>query len=288
MARQTIEQWIHEALTDPDKQKPCSAIALVHRQGVRELELHTTKLGDRVWDPRALAKMLQSKAENYAAELPGVQTFNLLAFYGGDAQWEAIKPFNVNGAEEYPGMATELPTKDGFLQQAMRHTEAMTQMCLRQMAAMTGQISTMFEQVTRENMSLRKENQEAVLIVRDAIMKMSESREESEMKRLQFARASDERRQWLAFGPALINSLLGREVFPQNNADTALLEAITNSLTEDDMQKLAMSGIIKPHLLGPLTQRMSKILESKRLAAEAATDAISQVDPELDASGMAS
>lgn len=284
MARQTLEQWIHEALTDEDKTKPCTAISLVHRQGGRELELHTTHIGTRQWDAKSLAKMFLSKAENYAAEIPGVQTFNLLAFYGG-TQWEAIKPFMINGQEELPGLGTEPATKDGFLAQSMRHTEAMTQMCLKQMAAMTGQICGMFEQVTRENMSLRKENQEAVLIVRDAIMKMTEGREEAMMKRLAFQRATEERKTWLSFGPALINSLLGREVFPQNTADTALIEAIANSLTEDDMQTLAASGVIKPHLLGPLSQRMAKVLERKRIAAGAAQEALAKIDPEEDAAG---
>lgn len=284
MARQTIEQWIHEVLTDTDKPKPCSQIALVHRQGVREIELHVTNLGTKQWDPKSLAKMLLSKAENYAAELPGVQTFNLLAFFG-DPQWQAIKPFMVNGQEEMPGMSTEGPTKDGFLQQAMRHVEAMTQMCLRSNASMTQAMNGMFEQVVRENMSLRRENQEATVIVRDAIIKLSQSNSDNKMKELQFERATEERRQWLSFGPALINSLLGREVFPQASADTALIDAIANSLSEDDMLKLATSGIIKQELLGPLAQRMAKTLERKRLAAASASEALAKVDPEEDASG---
>lgn len=286
MARQTLEQWIHEALTDDTKEKECTALALVHRAGVREQEIQTVQLGKRQWDAKGLAKMFLSKAENYAAELPGVQTFNLLAFYGGDTQYLAIKPFMVNGESEMPGMATEGPTKDGLVQQAMRHSEATIQMALRQTQAMTSAMTGMFEMVVRENMNLRKENQDATVILRDAVLRMTEGREEAALKRLKFARDSEERQKWLSFGPALINSLLGREVFPQTVADTALIDAITDSLTEEDIQKLAGTGVIKPEVWGPLAQRMAKTLERKRIAGEQAKVALAAVDPEEDACGL--
>lgn len=283
--RQTLEQWIHEALTDEDKVKPCTALSLVHRQGVREQEIHTTQIGQRQWSAQELAKMFIGKAENYAAELPGFQQFNLLAFYGGNPQWEAIKPFQIAGQEELPGMGTEPPTKEGLVQQCMRHTEAMTQAFIKQTQLMTSQMSTMFEQVTRENIALRRENQEATVIVRDAMLKLTGQRDEAAMKRLEFQRASEERQKWLSFGPAFINTILGREVFPQQTADSALIDAIAENLTEADIQKLAATGVIKPEVWGPLAQRMAKTLERKRLAREQAQAALATVDPEVDASG---
>lgn len=284
-SRQTLEQWIHEAIIDEDKSKPITSLSLVHRAGVREQEIHTTNLGNRQWSAQELAKMFYGKAESYAAELPGTQTFNLLAFYGNNPQWEAIKPFMVAGQEELPGMATEQPTKEGLVQQAMRHTEAMTQAFMRQTQALTGAMQAMFEQVTRENISLRAENRDAVVIVRDAMLAMTGQRDEQKMKQLEFERASREREKWLSFGPAFINTILGREVFPQNTADTALIDAITDSLTEEDIHKLAGTGVIKPEIWGPLTARMAKSMERRRLAKDQATAALAQVDPEVDAMG---
>jgi hypothetical protein len=283
--RQTLQQWIHEALTDEDKLKPCSALSLVHRSGPREQEIHTTQLGAKQWDAQELAKMFLGKAENYAAELPGVQTFNLLAFYGNNPQWEAIKPFMVAGMEELPGMATEPATKEGMVAQAMRHTEAMTQAFMKQTQVLTGAMQAMFEQVTRENISLRRENQDATVIVRDAMLQLTGQRNEAVMKQLEFKRSSEERAKWLSFGPAFINTILGREVFPQQTADTALIDAIADNLTEDDIQRLAATGVIKPEVWGPLAARMAKSLEKKRLAKEQAAQALSTVDPEVDAMG---
>ena len=285
MARQTLDQWIHEALTDEDKDGKCTALSLIHRVGVREQEVHTKVLGDRQQDAKELAKMFLNKAENYAAELPGVQTFNLLAFYGGRPQWEAIKPFTVNGESEMPGLATEGPTKEGLVQQSMRHTEAILQTCMRQNQTMLNAMQGMFEQVVRENMSLRKENQEATIVVRDAIIKLTEHREETALKRLEYQRKTEERKAVLSFAPALVNSLTGKEVFPQNSADTALINSLAERISEENFQQLAALGIIPPELMGPLAQRMASHLSRKREAQAQARAALQHVDPEVDATG---
>lgn len=284
-AKQTLEQWIHEALTDADKLKPCSKIALVHRSGIREVELHTTIIGSRQWNATDLAKMFYGKAENYAAELPGYQQFNLLAFYGENPQWEAIKPFGIAGQEELPGNATEAPSKEGLVQQSMRHAEACMHAMMKQTAVLTGAMNTMFEQVVRENISLRKENMDATVIVRDAIMSRTAQNNEARMKELEFQRATEERAKWLSFGPAFINTILGREVFPQASADSALIDAIADSLSEEDIGKLASTGVIKPEVWGPLAKRMSESLRKKREAKEQAAKALATVDPEVDAMG---
>jgi hypothetical protein len=285
VARQTLDQWIHEALTDPDKDGKCTRIALIHRAGVKEQEIHVVKIGGRQWDAKQLAKTLLGKAENYAAELPGVQTFNLLAFYDDNPQFGAIKPFMVNGETELPGLATEGPTKDGLTQQAMRHSEAIIQMAFRQTNAMCDAMVRMMAETTADNINLRRENREASELVRDAMLKLAEQRDQSAMKRLEFQRATEERKKWLSFGPALINALLGREVFPQSMADTALIDAIAESLSETDIQKLAATGVIKPEVWGPLAQRMAQVLEHKRIAHEQARQAMNGVDPTEEATG---
>ena len=84
----SLDAWIRECLSDPDKQTPLTMIALVHHRGDVEQELHSTKLPDRgaQIDPLDMANMFMHKAQAYAQELPGVQTFSLLAFYGGSNQ----------------------------------------------------------------------------------------------------------------------------------------------------------------------------------------------------------
>lgn len=285
MARQTLQQWIHEALTDKDKPGKCTMLALIHRVGVREQEIHKTELGSRQWDVKELADMFRGKAENYAAELVGVQTFNLLAFYAGDPEPQAIKPFMVNGQEDFGGLATEGPTKDGLLQQMMRHTEAVMQISSKQVQQLiqtTVDLSTM---VTKENVSLRTENREMFEMFKTMMMRDVENREAARLKELEFQRSTAERQKWLSFAPAIVNRLFGKEVVPESLEDTALIETLAEKLTEDDIRKLATAGI-SPEAWGPFAARMGALLQRKRLATEQARAAMNGADPETDATGI--
>ena len=286
MARQTLQQWIHEALTDQDKKGKCSMLVLIHRVGVKEQEIHKTDLGARQWDTKELAEMFRGKAENYAAELVGVQTFNLLAFYGGDPEPQAIKPFMVNGQEDFGGLATEAPTKDGLLQQMMRHVEAERQIGAKQVQQLIQACIDLTAVATKENISLRAENREMFDMTKMMMMREVESREAARMKELEFQRASAERQKWLSFAPAIVNRIFGKEVVPESLEDTALIETLAEKLTEQDIQKLASAGI-SPEAWGPFAARMSGLLQRKRLAAEQARSAMNGVDPEEDATGIA-
>lgn len=285
MARQTLEQWIHEALTDTDKNAKCTGLALIHRVGVREQEIHKTDIGGRQWDPKELAQMFRGKAENYAAELTGVQTFNLLAFYGGSSEPQAIKPFMVNGQEDYGGLATEGPTKDGLLQQMMRHVEAERQIGVKQVHGLIEMTMQLAQVVVKENIALRSENRESFELMKTVIMTQVENREAAQFKQLEYERASAERQKWLGFAPAIINRLFGKEVVPESLEDTALINAMAEKLTEEDIQKLSRAQIT-PEVWGPLAARMSGILERKRLARDQAKTAMNGADPETDATGL--
>lgn len=285
MARQTIEQWIFEVINDQDKGRPCSGLALIHRVGVREQEIHSVDLGNRRWDTKDLASLFRGKAENYAAELAGVQTFNLLAFYGGSKEPEAIKPFTVNGQEDFGGLATEGPTKDGLLQQMMRHVESERQIGARQVQGLIGTSLELTQTVARENISLRTENRELFDMMKQLIMSQVENREAARLKELEYERASRERERLLSFAPALVNRLFGHEVLPESMEDTALIEGLAAKLTEADIVKLSNAGL-SPEVWGPLSARMGDILKRKRLAQDQARQALNGVDPESDATGL--
>lgn len=285
MARQTLEQWIFEAINDTDKGRPCTGLALIHKVGTRDQDIHATKLGNRQWDTKDLAALFRGKAENYAAELVGVQTFNLLAFYGGSSEPEAIKPFTINGKEDFDGLATEGPTRDGMLQQMMRHVEAERQIGARQVQALTSTMADLTNSVARENIALRSENREMFDLIKQLLMRETENRDSARMRELEYQRASEERQRLLTFAPALINRIFNREVLPESMEDTALIETMAHKITDSDIAKLANAGL-SPDIWGPLAARMSGILERKRLAHDQARKAMNGVDPETDATGL--
>lgn len=285
MAKQTLEQWIFEVLNDTDKKSKCSGLGLVHRVGVATQEIHSVEIGSRKWDARELAVLFKGKAENYAAELVGVQTFNLLAFYGGSKEPEAIKPFIENGVTDFNGLATEGPTKDGLLQQLMRHTEAERQIGAKQVQGLIEMTMTLANVVVKENLALRQESRENFDMIKTLVMGQVENREAARLKELQFQRESAERAKWLSFAPAVVNRVFGRDVLPESLEDTALIEGLAERLTEEDFAKLARSGI-SPEVMGPFAARMAGLLEKKRKAHEQARAAMNGADPELDATGL--
>lgn len=282
MAKQTLDSWIHEAMTDGDKEAPISAFTLVHVVGqTAEREIHTVRLGSKQWTAADLAALLRHKAQSYCQDVTGVQTFCLLAFYGKEEP-EARHPFLITGELDLNG-STEAPDEKGIKQQSMRHLEANAQMYHRGTAHVMDVLIRSQEILARENAALRQENREGFTMMKELIAQQALNRHEHRMKELEFERSSQERKKWLSFVPSLVNTVLGSEVFPQNTEDTALIESIANSLSEEDLIKL--SGILKPEVLGPISARLEKHYKEKQLQGTTASKLLKGRSGEEDAAG---
>lgn len=285
--RKTLAQWIKEAINDPDKDGPLTMMALVHMVGQQQKELHTTKFAPgKDWKETDLADMFRGKAETYCQDLPGLQTFQLLAFYGGRSEPEAFLPFVINvNADVGNGLATEAPTEQGKTQQSMRHTEMLLQQVYRRQQVMDDFTMSMIERLGGMVEKLTHENQEAFSVMKELLMEQATKTHEHKMAQLKFERDTAERKKWLSYAPPLLNTLLGREVFPQATADTALIESVADALTEEDIHKLA--GSLKPELWGPLAYRMHQYMQkkNKELEQQKAAAALVSPDPEAEAAG---
>lgn len=264
MARQTLDQWIREALVDPDKDGRCTSMALVHISGphAAEKEIHTIRFGSKPQEPRELAALFRGKAESYAAETTGVQTFCVLAFYDNRTEPQARKPLMVHGENDYGGLATEPPTKEGQTMQGMRHMEAVIQLAFRQTQMLFDASNQTTKALLDQNRQLMQENRDSFEIVKELMIKQIEGNHKHEMEALEYQRRTTERSKWLGMAPALVNSLVGKNIFPQGSADTALIDSIMDSLDETSIQQLA--GIIKPEVWAPLASRMSERLRQRR------------------------
>jgi hypothetical protein len=270
MAKMTLGQWVREACLDEDKGEKLTAIILVHMQGMQQQEIHTAKFGlSTTKTAEDVGAMLKKKAEEYCQDMPGVQMFQLLAFYGGRTEPEARHPFviNVNNHGEN-GLFTENPTTQGSLQQQMRHGEMLIQQVYRRQQAQDDysmRLTNGFMEIV-EGLSNRLEKalagqMEATTIAMDLMTKQRDKEHEYAMQKLTFERQTAERKKWLAFAPPLINQLLGREVFPQSTEDSALVEQIADAIKPEDLTKL--SGLLPPEMWGPLASRMQKHFEKK-------------------------
>lgn len=290
MARKTISQWIQEAFTDPDKTGKVSRFTLVHKVGVGDDEVHTTRLdaGGRQWTAEELGGMFDGKARVFCQDMQGVQTFQLRAYYGTASEPEAKYTFLVNVSPEMfsSGLATEAPTNEGRMQQKMRHDEMLMQQVYRRQQQLDDHSLRLIDVLSNRVTGLMSENADAFNIVKELIAARETRQHEITMKQLEFMRSSEERKVFLRFLPPLLNQVIGREVFPVGTEDTALIEAAAEAISPDDFMKLA-AVIKKPELMGPLGARFEQILKQKMADQEEAqrTALALATDGEAEAAG---
>jgi hypothetical protein len=266
MARKriTIEQWISDALSDGEKGKPCSAFSLVHIKGVGQEEVYTKQITAPV-QPKQLAEFFIDRATGFAQDLPGMQTFRMLAFYGS-SEPQAALPFTVadgelTGGGESP-FAKHEPTQAGLLGQLMKHNEQV-------MGMMLDLTKSLAVQSIAHEAEMRKEVNDAQMIVRDVIMNMRKEAHDMRMSELAFARSTEDRRLLGKALPTIINQLSGREVIPEAHADSELLDAIAAKIKPHMLQQLIALGILDTNEAALLTARFARATEERRKEIEA-------------------
>ena len=264
--RKPLDKWILEALTDTDKDGPISAISLMHMRGMQPVELHTWKARAGA-DPKQLAELFQDKARTYCQDLPGVQTFNLWAFYG-KTEPEGQMPFTVRVEADLheSGLTTEAPTETGVKQMSMRWAEMLQGQVYRRQQIMDDHSIRMIEQQSRMIESLMSDRFAGAEIIVKMMMEQQANTHKLEMERLTFERATRDRETLMKLAPPLVNSLTGKEVFPQNTADSALLETIVTEMDDEKLEKLMGSIMelgIPDAVMGPLANRIMQIRQKK-------------------------
>ncbi len=167
------------------------------------------------------------------------------------------------------GLSTEAPTEQGQIQQKMRWNDALqTQVYARQAAMdnhsirMLEQMDKMLERGQMNELRLAAENMEAFTIVKELLNERANGQHTRVMEQQNYQRETNERSQLLKFAPVLINTILGKEIFPQSTADTALIETIAENVDDVMIGKLAEAGL-PPVLMGPLSARIMKAIEEK-------------------------
>lgn len=288
---QTIEQWIieaHAAGSVEDGYGTMTMISLVHLKGIAEQEVHTVRLTTgKKWTPKELATVFQKRAELYCEQLSGVQMFYLLAFYENRTEPQGRKPYRVNGQTDLVESmgGTEGPTPTGLTQQNMRHTEAMFQLSIRAMAQAYGAQENALNRLTQMNEKLLGEVSDSREIIVNMMLEKANKSHEHNMEELRYRRSSDERSKILTQIPALVNTIFGREIFPQNSEDTALLNAIAEEMDVTRINKLLTSGIFSQKLMGLMATRMERYLTQQNEKEKHIKTLTNGVDPEKEVMG---
>jgi hypothetical protein len=254
--RVTVEQWLGEALQDPDKGKPCTAIALVLAKGIGTEEIHS-RIIEGPQDHRQLAAFFVNKATAYSQDLAGIQTFKLLAFYG-QTEPQASFPFTVvegelTAGEQMPFSRHE-STEKGALGLTLKALESSLSMNMQI-------VQTMAAHSLQRDQEIQRERNEMNIVMRDMLLSLRKEGHEMRIKELEFARSSEERKMIGKAIPSVINHLTGREVVPETYADSELVDALALQVTPEDLQMLVSIGKIKPEIAALLAQRFMKTRE---------------------------
>lgn len=289
--RKTLDKWIEEALLDPDKVKKngerakCTMFVMMHMVAQNEMEVHRTRFNGLAIEPKNIANLFRSKAETYAQDLVGVQSFVLLAFYEESDEPQARQVFTVNGKTDFAG-ATESPDERGAKQQTMRHTELVFQQVYHKQQHIDNYVLRLIEHQDKRIAQLTTENMEMFDVFKQMMMEKLQLEHSKTLEIEKERRATEQQKKLLEMAPLLVNTVTGREVFPQSKTDSILLEQIAVSLKPEHVQFLQSSGIINQELAGPLFERLGQILEQKEKEQEARAQLNPRpADPQLEAAG---
>ena len=231
--RLTVDQWVQQVIADVVDGKACSAIALLHLKGVGgAVEEVVTKSLEGNVNPKELADHLIGRAEGYSQDIPGLQTFKLVAFYGSN---ESHNPFHFTTSDGNLIARTEAmqsahePTPTGLFGQMMKHNEFLmqqnNQLVSANMAMANGMMTMCFGPEGIIHRSL-KAQLEAVEVVKDNSLDMFERREALVLKQHQAAQDLQTRKAVIDTMPKLVNRWTGREVFDENANRAAMFETL--------------------------------------------------------------
>ena len=143
----------------------------------------------------------------------------------------------------------------------MRLTEMLVQGAFRAIESGHKISREIMQDISGENKDLRAENRELFRVVKDMLVEQAKQNHERQMEEARYQRQSEERATLMRMVPALANSVLGKEIFPQSTADTALITTAVEHLTPEQLSMLGT--VLPPEVWGPLSARMTQILEEK-------------------------
>lgn len=267
MAYKTLERWLEEMLSIPDRKLTALACFYELPTGGTK-EVHTESLGGKTWPVEVLFNMFKGVAETFVQEKQGNHTFEMRAFFDSKNTHERVHPFSVIDGEIRHGGAnrpiTEHPNQTGHLAQMMRHVETAHQLNTQLVQTMAATWMQERRERIQDETRMRAEVNDAYGIVREMMMRISDNEHTNRMKEMEFKRASEERKIMIEAAPTLINAISGKDVIPQDKADSLLVEAMAERLGPDQVKMLVESGICPPEYAGALTTRLMQIREKKR------------------------
>lgn len=267
MARRSIASLIDSWIVYKDERnRPCALLVLMHQNGNKAVEIAKFPIGSaRPSTGEEIWGYFKGRAETHAQELPGIQYYNILALCEGSQEPFSQQSFKEGGAEDSHGLATEGPTPTGIVQQMMRHTEAMARTSTQFSGELFTHMTNMIGRLTDQNEKLMDRHTEVLDLAEKILLERASDTFKKEIEIRTHDRNTKLMTEFMEVAPALINTVTGKEVFPQSSADKVLIDKLADSLTVDQVQGLSMLGL-PPELTGLVMARLEKRMKEQREA----------------------
>lgn len=274
--RQTVEQWVTSVISEVIDGKGCSAIGLLHLKGMGgATEEVTTKPIEGTVNSKELADHFIGRAEGFSQDLPGLQTFKLIAFFGSN---EPHSPFHFTTSDgtvmsrSETMMSAHEPTPTGLLGQLMKNNEFMSRqnadLVQQNMTMANGIVAMCFGPQGIVQQSIRSQL-EAVEVVKDAMLDMSKQRRELVLEEHKAAQDLQTRKAIIDAVPLLVNRVTGHEVFDEKSNRAKLLEVFAMKISPQDLELLVSMGKITKEEALVISSQFAAIVEEKKKEADA-------------------
>jgi len=286
--RQTVDTWVQTVIAEIIDGRTCTAVSCLHLKGMGGAteEVVTRPLEGPI-NVKELADHLIGRAEGFAQELPGLQTFKLLAFYGTA---EPHNPFHFTVSDGTVMSRTEAmqtahePTPTGLLGQLMKHNEQLVQhnMVLTQSNMQLAQsVLGMCLGPQGVIAQSRQSELEAIAVVKDATLGMLKERKEARIEELRAVQQMQTRKAILDAIPHMVNRWTGHEVFSDTANKAAIVDKLAMKVTPQDLELLVQMGKLTQEEALVLSAQFAAIVEAKRKELQALKTVPSEENSDL-------
>ena len=272
MAKQPLDVFIRECLTDNSREKNCDRFVLCHMVGIGRQEVLTQKIGGSTFDPKTLATTFLGRADAYCQDMRGEQRFVLDAYFG-ESQPALSQPFRRVPDADDGGHGTEPPTDEGRLMQKMRWENTLLQSVFNRQEQIDRRVDRFMDAQDRERtlseqhrLNLIGENMTMFERMKELMIGVTLDRHKIDMEKIAAEKSAAMQAKLLEMAPIALNMLTGREVVPQSKVDSIILENLVKKMTPEMLpmleHMLTQAGLGAEEM-GVLMMRFNQIKEKQ-------------------------
>ena len=254
-------------------------------------------------DCEKLSARFGSVAQRFARGISGggQQQFQIHAVYGTSQKPKRVYPFlkmgqiNFMNTTAAGGLATDPPTPMGMNQQAMRWGERLVDRTFGYGEKLMDSQQRALDKRDTTIENLTKENRDLFLALRQVLIDTVKLEHDKRINELQFLRSSNERAKLIRLLPALANGIAGRQIFPENAEDSALVRELAEVSDPETVEKLrSILAVKSPEAAALLMNRFEEKQKERKQDVENFEKLVTEVrgdgtyeEGELEASGLA-